>query len=285
MSIRADRNMIVVGVDETPTAMNAARWAAYLASALRASLLLTYALPHGVTPAQQLAAHIHSSPQSSDAARATLDRTRRLVHTCDPELTVSVVRPKGPPAEALVALSARARIVVVGARTAFGQRLVGPTTIRVTQHAHCPVGVWRGANGRPIPHGKPVAVGVDGTELSIPAVAHAFEIAAALGVPLTAVHCWPSRIEPVGHHLDRGEEERTLLAEALAGWRTEYPDVEVIEMPVPGLARTVLNEMASDVQLLVVGSHGHPTATALLFGSTSRDLLHHTTCPVLVCRS
>lgn len=284
MSIRADRNLIVVGVGETSTAMNAARWAAYLASALHASLLLTCALPHGVTPAQQLAARIHTA-HPSDAARTNLDRIRRLVRTCDPELTVSAVRPEGPPAEALVALSARARIVVVGARTAYGQRLVGPTTVRVTRHAHCPVGVWRGANGRPIPRGKPVAVGVDGTELSIPAVAHAFEIAAALDVPLTAVHCWPSRIEPVGHHRDRGEQERTLLAEALAGWRTEYPDVEVIEMPVPGLARSVLNEMAQDAQLLVVGSHGHRTATTLLFGSTSRDLLHHTTCPVLVCRS
>ncbi|MEV4127010.1 universal stress protein [Nocardia sp. NPDC049707] len=284
MSIRADHNMIVVGVDETPTAMNAARWAAYLASALRASLLLTFALPHGVTPARQLAARIRS-PHSSDAAGAALDRIRTLVHTCDPELTVSAVRPEGSPAEALVALSTHARIVVVGARTAFGQRLVGPTTMRVARHAHCPVGVWRGANGRPIPRGKPVAVGIDGTELSVPAIARAFEIAAALEVPLTAVHCWPSRIEPVGYHLDRGEEERTVLAESLAGWRTEYPDVEVIEMPVPGLARSVLNELARDVQLLVVGTHGYPTPKALLFGSTSRDLLHHTTCPVLVCRS
>ncbi|MEV5837612.1 universal stress protein [Nocardia sp. NPDC052112] len=284
MSTRADRNTIVVGVDDSPTALNAARWAAYLAGALHAPLLIACALPHAATSAQQLADRIHS-PHLSDAARATLERTRQLVLTCDPDLTVSVIRPRGPPAEALVALSPHARIVVVGARTAYGQRLVGPTTMHVAQHAHCPVGVWRGANGRPIPRGKPVAVGVDGTELSIPAIAHGFEIAAALEVPLTAVHCWPSRIEAVGHHLDRAGTERTLLAEALAGWRTEYPDVEVIEMPVPGLARTVLNEIAQDAQLLVVGSHGHPTATAMLFGSTSRDLLHHTTCPVLVCRS
>ncbi|WP_157110713.1 hypothetical protein [Nocardia anaemiae] len=75
MSTKADRNMIVVGVDQTPTAMNPARWAAYPASALRTSLLLTYALPHKVTPAQQLAAHIHT-PRSSDAARATIDHIR-----------------------------------------------------------------------------------------------------------------------------------------------------------------------------------------------------------------
>lgn len=284
MSTRADRNTIVVGVDDSPTALNAARWAAYLAGALHAPLLIACALPRAVTPAHQLADRIRS-PHLSDAVRATLERTCQLVRTCDPDLTVNVIGPAGPPAEALVALSAHARIVVVGARTAYGERLIGPTTMHVAEHAHCPVGVWRGANGKPIPRGKPVAVGVDGTELSIPALAHGFEIAAALGVPLTAVHCWPSRIEPVGHHLDRGETERTLLAEALAGWRTEYPDVEVIEMPVPGLARTVLKEIAQDVQLLAVGSHGHPTATALMFGSTSRDLLHHTTCPVLVCRS
>ncbi|MFE9325001.1 universal stress protein [Nocardia sp. NPDC052278] len=284
MSTRADRTSIVVGVDDSPTALNAARWAAYLAGAMHAPLLLTYAQPRSATSAQQLAESIHA-PQSADAAHATLERARQLVYTCDPELTVNAVRPEGPPADALVALSTHARIVVVGARTAYGDRLVGPTTMQVAQHAHCPVGVWRGANGKPIPRGKPVAVGIDGTELSIPAIAHAFEIAAALEVPLTAVHCWPSRIDPVGHHLEHGEQQRTLLAESLAGWRTEYPDVEVIELPVPGSARSVLNEMARDVQLLVVGSHGHPTAAALLFGSTSRDLLHHTTCPVLVCRS
>ncbi|WP_227999576.1 universal stress protein [Nocardia australiensis] len=281
MSIRADRTSIVVGVDDSSTALNAARWAAYLAGALHAPLLIAYAQPHSATAAQQLAEHIHA-PNSVDA---TLERTRQLVYTCDPDVTVSAVRPEGPPADALVALSAHAHIVVVGAQTAFGDRLVGPITMYVAQHAHCPVGVWRGAYGRPIPRGKPVAVGIDGTELSIPAIAHAFEIAAAFGVPLTAVHCWPSRIEPRGHHLDRGGQQRTLLAESLVGWRTEYPDVEVIEMPAPGLARSVLNEIARDVQLLVVGSHGRPTATALLFGSTSRDLLHHTTCPVLVCRS
>ncbi|MEU0504302.1 universal stress protein [Nocardia sp. NPDC005998] len=284
MVTRADHNTIVVGVDDSATALNAARWAAYLAGALHAPLLIAHALPHPHTVAQQLADRVHA-PHAYDAATQTLDRTCRLVRTCDPELTVEATLPGGPPTKALVELSAHARIVVVGAQSAYEGRLIGSTTVHVAEHAHCPVGVWRGANGRPIPRGKPVVVGVDGTELSIPAIAHGFEIAAALGVPLAAVHCWPSRIEPVGHHLDRGEQERTLLAESLAGWCTEYPDVEVIEMPVPGLARSVLNEMAQDAQLLVVGSHGYSTATALLFGSTSRDLLHHTSCPVLVCRS
>ncbi|WP_406230397.1 universal stress protein [Nocardia sp. NBC_01009] len=284
MGTRADRNTIVVGVDDSVTASNVARWAAYLASALHAPLLVAHALPCSRTAAKQLADRVHA-PHAYDAATETLDRTCRLVRTCDPELTVDAALPDGPPAKALVELSAHARIVVVGAQSAYAERLIGPTTVHVAEHAHCPVAVWRGENGRPIPLGKPVAVGVDGTELSIPAIAHGFEIAAALEVPLTAVHCWPSRIEPVGHHLDRGEQERTLLAESLAGWCTEYPDVEVIEMPIPGLARSVLNEIAQDAQLLVVGSHGHSTATALLFGSTTRDLLHHTTCPVLVCRS
>ncbi|WP_228000299.1 universal stress protein [Nocardia australiensis] len=284
MGTRADHNTIVVGVDDSAMALNAARWAAYLASALHAPLLIAHALARRRTAAQQLADLVHA-PHAYDAATRTLDRTCRLVRTCDPELTVDAALPDGPPAKALVQLSAHARIVVVGAQSAYEERLIGSTTVHVAEHAHCPVGVWRGENGRPIPRGRPVAVGVDGTELSIPAIAHGFEIAAALGVPLTAVHCRPSRIEPVGHHLDRGEQERTLLAESLADWRTEYPDVEVIEMPVPGLARSVLNEVARDAQLLVVGRHGHSTAAALLFGSTTRDLLHHAACPVLVCQS
>ncbi|WP_433754553.1 hypothetical protein [Nocardia sp. CA-135398] len=38
---------------------------------------------------ERLTENLIHSPRSSDAARATLDRIRRLVHTCDPELAVT----------------------------------------------------------------------------------------------------------------------------------------------------------------------------------------------------
>lgn len=287
MSTRIDRQAIVVGVDDSPTALNAARWAAYLAGAFHAPLLIACAAKDSSldrTPAKQLAARVHPT-RAVAAAHETLERTVELVHTAYPDLAADTVAIAGPPARALVELSEHARIVVVGGQTAFEARMTGPTTVRVMEHAHCPVAVWRGTNGRPIPRDKPVAVGVDGSAVSAPAIAHGFEIAAALGVPLVAVHSWPSRIATVGHHLDRAQTERVLLAECLAGWREEYPDVDVTEMPVPGLVNSVLADIAEHAQLLVVGSRGRGTTAAALLGSTSRDLLHHATCPVLVCRS
>lgn len=40
------------------------------------------------------------------------------------------------------------------------------------------------------PDGRPVVVGVDGTEVSAEAVEHAFATAAALEAPLVAIHTW-----------------------------------------------------------------------------------------------
>ncbi|WP_029896477.1 universal stress protein [Nocardia brasiliensis] len=287
MSPRIDRQTIVVGIDDSPTALNAARWAAYLACAFHAPLLIACAAKspsHYRTPAKQLAAGVQPA-RAYAAADETLQRTVELVHTAHPDLAADTVAMAGPPDRALVELSEHARIVVVGGQTAFEARMTGPTTVRVMEHAHCPVAVWRGTNGRPIARERPVAVGVDGSAASAPAIAHGFEIAAALAVSLVAVHAWPSRIASVGHHLDRAQNERVLLAECLAGWREEYPDVDVTEMPVPGLVDSVLTDVAEHAQLLVVGSRGRGTAAAALLGSTSRNLLHHATCPVLVCRA
>ncbi|MFQ6328656.1 universal stress protein [Nocardia sp. CWNU-33] len=60
MGTRADRNTIVVGVDDSATASNVARWAAYLASALHAPLLVAHALPRSRTAAKQLADRVHA---------------------------------------------------------------------------------------------------------------------------------------------------------------------------------------------------------------------------------
>ncbi|MEU7141664.1 universal stress protein [Nocardia sp. NPDC046473] len=283
MSTRADRQAVVVGVDDSSTSLNAARWAAYLAANLHAPLLIASALGRRVPAGIGVLDDVRSSHWYG-SAREIAYRSVELVRTCEPELTIDTVIAPQSAASALVDLSGHARFLVVGGQTTFGARMTGPTTAHVADHAHCPVVVWRGENGHPIPRDKPVAVGVDGTELSASAIAHGFELAAALGVSLVAVHTWPSRIEPIGRHLDRGEAECVLLAESLAGWRTEYPDVAVTEMSVPGFAPTVLTEIAEQVQLLVVGSRGRGSAISAIAGSTSRDLLHHASCPILICR-
>lgn len=271
-----DRRRVVVGVDDSSTALNAARWAAYLAGTWHAPLLIACATrDHGSV----------SRYADRFAARGTAERAVELVRTTDPNLAADIALVPGPPGRALVELSEHARIMVVGGQTAFESWLIGPTTRHVVERAYCPVAVWRGTNGRPIRRRLPVAVGVDGSAVSTPAIAHGFDIASVLGVPLVAVHTWPPRIPPIGQHRVRDEQERVLLAESLAGWREEYPDVDVVELSVPGVVTSVLADVARHVQLLVVGSRGRGAASAALLGSTSRALLHHVPSPVLVCRT
>ncbi|WP_245721660.1 universal stress protein [Nocardia crassostreae] len=228
---------------------------------------------------------IASAPRRHEAADRTAQHAAALVRRCAPQLPVSTEILSVPAGSALVSRSERALMLVVGAQTAWDARLIGPTTMEVARHAHCPVAVWRGTAGRPIPSRKPIAVGVDGTALSTTALDLGFELAAAFRVPLRAVHCWPpDRIEPVGRVGDRTDAERAVLAAALVPHRASHPEVDVADMAIPGVPGTVLAQLGRDAQLLVVGTRARDTATAALFGSTSRHLLHHAPCPVLLCR-
>ncbi|RDI51128.1 universal stress protein [Nocardia mexicana] len=283
MSVRADRQAVVVGADGSTSALNAVRWAAYLAHSLRAPLSITHAEPISENrfDDEKSRANQLGSPDWPESAQTIIDQAVGVVHTCADHLRVLTDLCPGPADAALIDRSRRARFLVVGLHTAPGSNLLGRTTIHVVTRAHCPVVVWRGAAGHPIPRDHPIVVAVDGTTLSEPAIAHAFELAAAFDAPLRAIH-----VRAPGIDLLRGggeAQEGAVLSESLAGMREKYPDVAVSESVLPGAAVPVLTTAATDAQLLVVGSRARRSAAAVLLGSTSRDLLHRTPCPVLVC--
>jgi nucleotide-binding universal stress UspA family protein len=80
------------------------------------------------------------------------------------------------------------------------------------------------------------------------------------------------------------EDERRLLAERLAGWQHEFPDVKVAQLVTKDRPVRSLLDAAQTAQLLVVGSRGRGGFTGMLLGSTSQALLHHCPCPVAVVR-
>ncbi|MEC3953726.1 universal stress protein [Nocardia sp. CDC153] len=285
MDTHRERSAVVAGVDGSPTSLNALRWAAYLAAAMGEPLVIACAPrfphPYGDTGHRPPGARVM---RWHEIAARTAEHAVALARSCTPELPVTTEITPEAAAPALITLSAHARLLVIGAQTAWDGRLVGATTMEVARHAHCPVVVWRGAPGQRIPRRRPVVVGVDGTELSTAAVELGFELAEALGVPLTAVHCWPgNRIASVGPVPDHTPQEQTVLTEALARPRREHPEVEVTELARPGVPAIVLADAAREAQLVVVGTRARNSATAALFGSTSRDLLHRAPCPVAVC--
>jgi nucleotide-binding universal stress UspA family protein len=74
------------------------------------------------------------------------------------------------------------------------------------------------------------------------------------------------------------------MAETVAGLSEKYPDVKVERRLRQGRPAKALAEMSREAALVVVGSRGHGGFASLVLGSTSRSLLNHANCPVLVVK-
>lgn len=279
----ADRTSIVVGVDESETSRKMALWAADLAQRMHAPLVLAHAVVVPAYYSVDVLAPTEVPLFSSESAGAMklLDGMKSALSEKFPDVKVSTWSNFAPADLALLAWSRQAQMIVVGAhhKISVESLIVGSTTARVVNHSECPVAVWRGE-----PFDGPVVVGVDGSPLSNLAVEHAFEMASRYNTDLRAVHAWdPGVLIPDERDVGSAAED-AVLSESLAGWSEKYPDVEVTKVVVAAPPEEALQRQALDARLVVVGSHARSRASSLLLGSTSRYLLSHSPCPVLVCR-
>ncbi|WP_236796212.1 universal stress protein [Amycolatopsis sp. GM8] len=269
---------IVVGVDGSAAAMGAVRWAADEAARQRAPLRLVHAV---ATPAARVpglarvVAYLHVEGRKLLAEAAT----------AAPGIVVTKAIREQSPAEALLAESSTAAMLVLGAT---GQGAVpgvptGSLPAKLAAYARCPVAVVRG-------HGDgPVVAGLDGGPLSEAVMAVAFEEAADRGVALMAVHAWSdSEFDESARGYLGWEEiagaERRVLVESLAPWQEKYPEVPVKRVAVRDRPRQLLLEWSRHAQLVVVGHRGRGGFPDLALGSVGHALVQHAECPVLVVR-
>ncbi|MBF6463750.1 universal stress protein [Nocardia beijingensis] len=292
MSASADRQSIVVGIDGSPTAVGAARWAGAIANRQHAPLTLLGVVPALDYPLTSSAlAEVNLLPELRAAAKQKVREAFEAVHAEQPDLEIRRVVEDGSPARELIRHSANARMVVVAAKSQdrLSTLLLGSTALTVANKATCPVTVWRGRLDRPEPDERPVLVGVDGSPGGSAAVGEAFELASTLGVEVTALHAWndPDLLQwtPVPDAWDTlAQQEEELLSERMAGWSEKYPDVTVTKVVVKATPAQALLEHGEQAQLVVTGSRGHNRLTGLLTGSTSQSLLHHASSPLVICR-
>jgi nucleotide-binding universal stress UspA family protein len=288
-----DRGLpVVVGIDGSPSALDAARWAAREAARRRTTLQLISAFGWLETR------HLHDQGLGVSFRQTMLARTRAEVSAAAeaaaeaaPGVEISERVVDGFPVPLLVAASGRAGLVVLGDRGlgGFTGLLVGSVAIGLAARAECPVVVVRGERSS---DAGPVVVGIDGSPVSEAALAFAFEAAAARKADLVAVHAWHDTVfeAAVAPLLDWDAieaDEHRVLAERLAGWGAKYPDVEVRRVVVRDRPAHALIEQAGGAaaQLVVVGSHGRGSAAGLVLGSVSHAVLHHAPCPVAVVRA
>jgi nucleotide-binding universal stress UspA family protein len=191
--------------------------------------------------------------------------------------------------EELLRASESASMVVVGSRGhgRAGDLLVGSVSQHLARHATCPVAVVRPAHAA---DARRIVVGVDGSQASSKALEHACRRAERTGESVTAIHAWHEHApstdvwssEP--RALDSLSRRQALLAERVAGVRTDHPDVVLEPEAVPVAPVRCLADASRSASLLVVGSHGLGFFGGLLLGSVSQGVLHRAQCPVVVVR-
>ncbi|MBP2326608.1 nucleotide-binding universal stress UspA family protein [Kibdelosporangium banguiense] len=279
---------VVVGIDGSSSALDAARWAAREATRRGAPLHLISAFGWSGTR------HL-GDPGLGNYHETMLRTTWEAVSMAAKAaaeaaggVEISELVNNGFPVPLLVTESRQAGLIVIGDRGlgGFTSLLVGSVAVGLAARAECPVVVVRGE--RPLDTG-PVVVGIDGSPVSEAALAFAFDAADSRNVPLIAVHAWTDSVfdAAVAPLLDWDAietEERRLLAERLAGWSEKYPDVAVQRVVVRDRPAHALIGQAAHAQLVVVGSHGRGSAAGLVLGSVSHAVLHHSPCPVAFVR-
>jgi nucleotide-binding universal stress UspA family protein len=295
MGHRPERNLpVVVGVDGSSSALDATRWAAREAARRGTPLEVISAFSWFGTRHIGDPGHVgHYRKTMVTRARAAVSAATETAAEAAGGIEISGRVVDGFPVPLLVAASRGAVLLVVGDRGLGGvtSLLAGSVAIGLAAHAECPVVVVRGGQPSANDMAGPVVVGIDGSQLSEEALAFAFQAADTREVPLIAVHAWTDSVldpavVPLLAWADIETAEHPLLSERLAGWGEKYPDVEVRRVVARDLPAHALIEQATvaEAKLVVVGSHGRGGATALVLGSVSHAVLHHSPCPAVVVR-
>lgn len=277
---------IVVGIDGSAAAHEAARWAARLGEQQRRPVVLL----HAGGPLHLDVSNRPTAASTNDVLAAAHRRHHELV-----EGAAEVARQVAPGADirtvvttqgaraSLLRASEDADVLVLGSRR-DGRRLtglLGTVTSTLITDASCPVVVTRSSPSVPR---AGVVVGVDGTRLSAPALAFAASLASVWREPLLVVHCyWPPSLvgrEPTQY--GTYDEQRLVLGEQLAGLSTDHPDLVVRTRIVEDFADRTLVDEAATRRLLVVGHRPHGAWSDFAWGTLAPAVLRHADADVAV---
>ncbi len=279
---------VVVGVDGSPTAGPALRWAIREASTRRIPIRLVSAW----NPSYDIDTLGLAARAVEDHCRAILDAAQEEIADADASIQVTSTTYIGPATTALVDASHHADTVVVGSRglRVIPAFLLGATSLEVAAHAACPAVVVReradAQTGR-------VVVGIDGTPRSSDALAYAFAYASAHDASLSVLHAFQveyvagviSELSAEHSNARLAQEELALTSETVAGWGEKYPDVSVEMMSIRDHPVDALVAASTTCDLVVLGGRRRGPIGGALLGSVGHGVLHDAHCPVAVVRS
>ncbi|MHA7652399.1 universal stress protein [Mycobacterium sp. ML4] len=255
-----DAKSVVVGVNGSQAAVNAAKWAIDEALSRQMPLRLVYV----ITRKNEHAGSAEASEWELERAEMVLAQAESAVlseaKAQDKPVEIETAVLSGDPGQALINASQDAALVCVGTsrRGWATDGLLGPTAAALVTHAHCPVAVIR-TN----PDGSPTQVGV---------------IAVVLNDE-------PGNDEVVRLAMEEGRRRHAIVRQIdrrLDSWVRRYPDVPV-QIVASGTGTRAGEKHGSAIDLAIVGE-SEASALPGLATPNCHPILGYPDCSVLLVR-
>ncbi|MCB0976648.1 MAG: universal stress protein [Acidimicrobiales bacterium] len=265
-------NRIMCGIDlDEPTGAEAAiTWSHQLALLTGAELhLVGVTKPHSAERSPELMAEIHRSAIAALDGEAPRPRTHTHLHAATDDLAASLVSFSASIEPDLTVAASHP----IEGMTSLGLRGIGHT---LAHHVDTPVATVPNLAG-PMDQGTFI-VGVDGSKVSLEALAWTERLAAAVGGRCCAVYSIDEVYDTFETHGWYGRDEEDVLRVVGAD-----PATELVERTGDGPAETLQFVAAErDAAAIVVPARRRHSLGGMLLGIVPDHLLHHPTGPVIV---
>jgi len=277
-------DLVVVGVDERPESLSAVEFAAGEACLRGASLRIVHA-----TSWPYLEAPVQRPFTEADRARiealheAIFARAVDCANAHLPESRLERRLARGAPEHVLTSEAADGGLLVVGRRIGQVARLRSTSVVsRVALAAVVPVIVVQGVSEP----GANVIAGIGTGSNTQVGLRFAYEEARLRKTGMTAIHAWRTPVLAAhgvsggiaaAGELQNNAEAARFLAEQLAGWATDFPDIVVRRAVPEGSAVDALVQASINAQMVVLGRPEELTGSVLL-----HEVIRRALCPVAI---
>ncbi|MDZ4267894.1 MAG: universal stress protein [Mycobacterium sp.] len=259
---------IVVGIDGSPSAVDAALWAIDEAVERDIPLRLVSVIEPTEKPQidpQDEARRIATAEVAVRYALTAVESTERPV-----KIEVEILQAR--PVQALLEASQPAALLCVGARGLkhATQGRIGSTAAAVSSAARCPVAIVR-AHRPHRNHSRAVVIEIHDTAGGGAVLQRGLDEARRRGSPVRVLT--PARMYP---------DVQAQWERRLAEWQRRYPDLDITSVRTQGDTLDYVTANADSIQLLVAG-RGRPGGVGALVGAPGNAALRDTDCSILVC--
>jgi nucleotide-binding universal stress UspA family protein len=266
---------VVVGIDGSQAAIQAAEWAVDEAVSREIPLRLVEVIAEQVEPAPL--ASVGNVRMELEYGETALRIATAAVEATGKPVKVETAILQGDPAATLIAESRDAEMICVGSVGIgrFARVLLGSTAAELAEAAHCPVAIVRTRQSQPKPDSALIVIAINDSPDNDDVVEHAMAEAKLRHAPVLALGVLRK---------DSGNMPSAELNQRVQFWGRRHPGVKIYAGATRADIADFLAVMDRTIQLAVISSTD-ADQVARLIGPHRHPILGHAECSVLIVRS